>query len=210
MRVLLDWKVKKKLLAEEVVRILYRRKAILIGEFTLTSGMKSPYYIDLRVIPSYPLDFDKICDAYAQMISNEIGSFDKIAGVPTAGIPFATLIAYKLKKPLIYVRKRSERLHGRGKLVEGVLLKGERVILVDDVATTGISLLLTAESIINHGGVVAGGVVLVDREQGAEENLKSRGIQLYSLVKISSAAKLLFNEGLISKECYNKMIGVEL
>ncbi len=194
-------------MAEEALRILHRRGAILFGEFTLTSGLKSPYYIDLRVIPSYPEDFDKICSMYVEVISNEVGDVDRVAGVPTAGIPFATLVAYKLSKPLIYVRKEVERGHGRGRLVEGVLRDGDRVVLVDDVATTGGSLILTARSVRNAGGIVAGAVVLIDREQGASENLSREGIRLYSLIKMSEAAEILLRRGLISEKMYRKIIG---
>jgi len=205
---LLSWPSRKSQLAEEAVKILFKRGAILFGEFTLTSGLKSPYYIDLRVIPSYPEDFDRICTMYAEIIENEFENVDKIAGVPTAGIPFAALVAYKLKKPLIYVRKEVERAHGRGKLVEGVLHRGERVVLIDDVATTGGSLILTAKSVHSFGGKVAGAVVLVDREQGATENLKKAGVELHYLIRISDAPKILLRNGMIDEETYEKMMKI--
>jgi len=202
----LRWSERKRLLAEEAVKILFKRGAILFGDFTLTSGIKSPYYIDLRVIPSYPEDFDRICSIYAEVVKNEIDNIDKIAGVPTAGIPFATLVAYKLGKPLIYVRKEVERGHGRGKLVEGVLHKGERVVLIDDVATTGGSLILTANSVLSAGGEVAGAVVLIDREQGASEALERAGLKLHCLVKISDAAKILLRNGMIDEKMYEDLM----
>lgn len=193
-------------MSKRAVEILYKRGAILFGEFTLTSGMKSPYYIDLRVIPSYPSDFNEICEMYVELIRNEIGDFDRVAGVPTAGIPFATLIAYKLGKPLIYVRKTTERGHGRGRLVEGILEKDDRVVLIDDVATTGGSLILTANSIRFAGGKVAGAVVLVDREQGALDNLKRIDVELHYLVKITDAAKFLLERHVIDRKMYEAIV----
>jgi len=202
----LDWASLKRGLAEDIVKRLFKLNAILFGEFTLTSGLKSPYYIDLRVIPSYPDDFIRVCDAYYEILANEVGSFDRIAGVPTAGIPFATMLAYRFRKPLIYVRKEVERGHGRGRIVEGVLNVNDRVVMIDDVATTGESLMLTAQSIISMGGRVEDAVVLVDREQGAEAKLMKMGIKLHSLIKISDAARILLDHGLISGELYNKIL----
>lgn len=196
----------KRNIAIDIIKEIFNYGAILFGEFTLTSGLKSPYYIDLRVIPSYPDVFIKVCNAYYEIVKNEIGVFDKIAGVPTAGIPFATMVAYTFKKPLIYVRKEVERGHGRGKLVEGVLNVNDKVVIIDDVATTGESLILTAKSILAHGGIVEDVVVLIDREQGAYENLSKMGLKLHSLIGISDAAKILFEFGHINFEQYNKLL----
>ncbi|MEM3615455.1 MAG: orotate phosphoribosyltransferase [Candidatus Methanomethylicia archaeon] len=202
----MSWSSFKRVIASEIVKRLFHRGAILFGEFTLTSGLKSPYYIDLRIIPSFPEDFLKVCDAYYEIVRNEIGDFDRVAGVPTAGIPFATMLAYKMGKPLIYVRKDVERTHGRGRMVEGVLEANDRVVIIDDVATTGESLILTANSISNFGGRVVGAIVLVDREQGAEENLSKIGLKLHSLIKISDVVEILFRDGLLSSEQYNKIL----
>ncbi len=97
-----------------MANILFKIDAVKFGVFKLTSGKASPYYIDLRVIPSFPDAFREICDFYAQYITSQIGlkNFDRIAGIPLAGIPFASQIAYNLKKPFLYVRK-GIRLHGR-------------------------------------------------------------------------------------------------
>src|SRR5450756_2562772 len=92
---------------ERMANILFKIDAVKFGVFKLSTGKASPYYIDLRVIPSFPDAFHEICESYAQYITNqiEIKSFDRIAAIPIAGIPFASQIAYNLRKPFLYVRK---------------------------------------------------------------------------------------------------------
>ncbi len=113
----------------EIAKILHKIDALKFGVFKLTSGKASPYYIDLRVIPSFPDAFRKICDFYAEQIDSQVGlkNFDRVAGVPLAGIPFASQIAYNLGKPFLYIRK-GVRLHGRKRRVEGILISGDRVL----------------------------------------------------------------------------------
>jgi orotate phosphoribosyltransferase len=98
----------------EICKILNKIGALQFGTFKLTSGKISPYYIDLRVVPSFPDAFHKICSFYVDFIEEEIGldDFNRVAGIPVAGIPFASVIAYTLKKPFLYIRK-GVRLHGR-------------------------------------------------------------------------------------------------
>ena len=100
----------------EVCKILNKIGALNFGVFKLTSGKTSPYYIDLRIVPSFPDLFHKVCNLYIKFIRNEIGikKFDRIAGIPVGGIPFASLIAYNLNKPFLYTRKNL-RVHGRQK-----------------------------------------------------------------------------------------------
>ena len=185
----------------EMARILHKIDAFKFGLFKLTSGKVSPYYIDLRIVPSFPDAFRQICDFYGEAITSQIGlkNFDRIAGVPIAGIPFASQIAYNLKKPFLYVRK-GVRLHGRQRRVEGILISGDRVLLVDDLVTTGLTLKKAAEAVTAEGGIVKETVALLDREEGGKEKLAKRGIQLHALLKISEVANALYEIGAIDEQ----------
>jgi len=185
----------------ELAKILHNIDALKFGVFKLTSGKVSPYYIDLRIIPSVPDAFREICDFYGESITNQVGlqNFDRIAGIPIAGIPFASQIAYNLKKPFLYVRKGARR-HGRQRRVEGLLASGDRVLLVDDLVTTGLTLKKAAEAVKAEGGVVKEAVALLDREEGGKEKLAKNGIQLHALLKISEVANTLYEIGAIDEE----------
>jgi orotate phosphoribosyltransferase len=186
---------------ERMANILFKIDALKFGVFKLTSGKASPYYVDLRVIPSFPDAFREICESYAQYISSEIGvkSFDRIAAIPLAGIPFASQIAYNLKKPFLYVRK-GIRLHGRERRVEGILVSGDKVLLIDDLLTTGLTLKKAASAVRAEGGVVSEAVVFLDREERGKQLLEQNGIKLHSLLKISEVANTLYEMGAIEEE----------
>jgi len=183
-----------------MANILLKLDVLKFGVFKLSSGKASPYYIDLRVIPSFPDAFREICDFYAEYIDNEIGlkNFDRIAGVPVAGIIFASQVAYNLKKPFLYVRK-GVRMHGRERRVEGVLASGDRVLLIDDLVTTGLTLKKTIDAVRAEGGVVTDAVVFLDREEGKQQ-LEKSGIKLHSLLKVSEIANTLYELGAIDHE----------
>jgi orotate phosphoribosyltransferase len=185
----------------EMAKILHKIDALKFGVFKLTSGKASPYYIDLRVVPSFPDAFRQICDFYAEQITREIGlkNFDRVAGVPLAGIPFASQIAYNLGKPFLYVRK-GIRLHGRKRRVEGILSSGDRVLLVDDLVTTGLTLNRAAKAVRAEGGIVKEAIALLDREEGGKEKLEKNGIKLYSLLRMSEVANTLFEIEAIDEE----------
>lgn len=185
----------------EICRILNKIGALQFGTFKLTSGKISPYYIDLRLVPSFPDAFQKICAFYTDFIGKEIGlgNFERVAGIPVAGMPFASIIAYNLKKPFIYIRK-GVRLHGRQRRIEGLLNPGDRVLLVDDLITTGLSLRRAAKAITAEGGIVKDVVVLLDRQESGAEKLGKIGITLHALVNISEAAQMLYEIGSINEE----------
>ena len=185
----------------ELAKILHNIDALKFGVFKLTSGKVSPYYIDLRIIPSFPDAFREICDFYGESITTQVGlqNFDRIAGIPIAGIPFASQIAYNLKKPFLYVRKGARR-HGRQRRVEGLLASGDRVLLVDDLVTTGLTLKKAAEAVKAEGGIVKEAVALLDREEGGKEKLAKNGIQLHALLKISEVANTLYEISAIDEE----------
>ena len=193
--------MEKEAMKAELCRILNKIGALKFGAFKLTSGKVSPYYIDLRIVPSFPDAFQKICDLYVKLIKKDIGvdNLDRIAGIPTAGIPLASLTAYHLKKPFLYIRP-TERLHGRERRVEGILLPGNRVLLMDDLITSGGSLRRAAEAVRTEGGVVTDALVLLDREEGGKENLAKDNVKLHYLLTTSEAAHKLYEIGAITED----------
>jgi orotate phosphoribosyltransferase len=185
----------------DICKILDRIGAFKFGAFKLTSGKMSPYYIDLRIVPSFPDAFREINSFYVDFIKDKVGTknFERVAGIPVAGIPFAALIAYDLKKPFLYIRKGA-RLHGRERRIEGVIAPGDRILLLDDLITTGLSLQSAAKAIIAEGGCVPDAVVLLDRQEGGKERLLKSGIRLHALLNITEIAKTLHELGTIDGE----------
>jgi orotate phosphoribosyltransferase len=185
----------------EICKILDRIGAFKFGAFRLTSGKMSPYYIDLRIVPSFPDAFREICSVYADFIKNKVGTknFERVAGIPVAGIPFAALIAYDLKKPFLYIRKGVRR-HGRERRIEGVIAPGDHILLVDDLVTTGLSLQKAAKTIVAEGGLVTDAVVLLDRQEGGKERLAKSGIIVHALLNITEIANTLHELGTIDEE----------
>lgn len=169
-------------LVEELIRMIWDYKIIEFGEFKLSSGGTSHYYIDLRRALSIPKLYRLIVDSYLEVLSRI--SFDVIAGIATGGLPWASICAYRLEKPLVYVR--SERKgHGREARVEGVIESGLKAVVVDDVATTGSSIESAVKALREYGVVVEDAVVFVDREEGAYDRLRSLGVNLHSVLKAS-------------------------
>ncbi len=185
----------------QLCQVLYKIGALKFGTFKLTSGKMSPYYIDLRIVPSFPDAFHKICNIYAELITNNIGveNFKRVAGIPTAGIPFAAVVASNLGKPFLYTRP-TQRRHGRERRVEGILITGDKVLLLDDLITSGKSLLKAASAVRAEGGVVTDAVILIDREEGGKETLAKDKIKLHYLLKASEAAEKLHEVGAITEE----------
>ena len=183
--------------AEEFAREIFRVRALSFGDFTLSSGRRSGFYLDLRLIPSHPEVYTIGLDAYRGM-AERIGldEFDAVAGLATAGIAFSAPLAATLRKPMVYVRSESKS-HGLKRFVEGDLRPGSRVVLVDDVATTGGSLASAALSIRTGGHVVAHAIVLVDRLEGAMQRLSEVGVELASFTDVKEIASQLRKAGLI-------------
>ncbi|MEM1544072.1 MAG: orotate phosphoribosyltransferase [Candidatus Bathyarchaeia archaeon] len=192
----------------EVCQILKKTNAIEFGTFKLSHGKPTPYYIDLRVIPSFPDAFARISEIFVNSVRDEIGveNFDRIAGIPTAGLPLSTIIAYTLRKPLLYIRQK-QRLKGRERRVEGILMPGDRVLLIDDLVTTGLSLKKSALAVRAEGGVVSDAFVLLDREEGGEERLADIGVRLHSVLKVRDVAQKLYEMGAIDENGLKTILG---
>jgi orotate phosphoribosyltransferase len=198
------WEEEKLFLMKQVGILLIKNSAIKFGDYILASGKKSPYYIDLRQTISSPITMDWIGNALTRIVINEIGRdrIDKILGVPTAGVPFATVVSQKLAIPLIYYRQ-ARKEHGVRKKIEGILDRNDRVLIIDDLITTGESVIESAEVVRDQGGVVNELVVLLDREQGGKERLRSSRIEPHVLFRISDAMEWLHTVGLIEDKIFD-------
>ena len=155
---------------------------IKFGEFTLKSGIKSPIYIDLRQIITYPKLLSDIAQAYLPLLSNL--QFSRIAGLPYAAIPIATAISLAGNYPMIYPRKEVKE-YGTKAEIEGEYHVGETVVVIDDLATTGGSKFEAIEKLTGAGLVVKDVAVLVDRQSGARESLEKEGYSLHAVLTIS-------------------------
>jgi len=186
-------------IVQKVALLLDEVKAFQFGSFTLASGAMSPYYVDLRLVPSYPGAFGRLVDLLVDyLMAHPDIQFDRIAGIPTAGISFATLLAHRLNKPLLYVRTAPKE-HGRGRLVEGVLASGDHVLVVDDLISDGGSKIEPARSLRAEGAKVSDVLVVLDREQGGTAQLQKEQLQLRALAAITSVVEVLRQAGRLSE-----------
>ena len=194
------WRDEKKYLMKQVSLSLVRNDALKIGDYTLASGKKSPYYVDLRQSISNHIAMDWIANSLARIVINEIGKdkVDKIMGVPTAGVPFATIVSQKLAKPMLYYR-RERKEHGVRKKIEGNMERNDRILMIDDLITTGLSVIEAAEAAREQGGIVCELVVLLDREQGGQEHIRAHNIEPHVLFSISEAFEWLKEVNLLSE-----------
>ena len=190
---------------EDLILFLFDRNAIKIGDFTLSSGKKSHFYLDLRILQSYPLYFRKTISLLKDLIHSQIGfeSFDYICSVPTSGTIFGSALSYELFKPHIYVRK-DLKSYGTQKKIEGALEPNSKILFVDDVITTGQSILSGIESLSNHA-VLGGVVVLVDRNQGSQDLFNQFGLKIKSVIPIFRIIKILNDNARIDKNEYFKI-----
>ena len=187
---------------EQFVLELQRIGAIKFGSFTLKSGLVSPFYFDLRDIISYPKLLDGVSDLLVEKIKDM--NFDVITGIPYTALPIASLVAAKLNKPLIYMRKE-EKAYGTGKNVIGKFKKGAKCLVIDDLITTGASKIETAEAYEKEGVIIKDFVVVIDRSANGTEELAKQGYNLHSLINLNKILELLQNRNLISDEKVNEI-----
>ena len=170
---------------------------IKFGEFTLKSGLKSPIYIDLRQIITYPKRLEQVGAAYLPLLQDL--KFDRIAGLPYAAIPIATAISLVGNYPMIYPRKEA-KTYGTKAEIEGEYHAGETIVVIDDLATTGGSKFEAIEKLTGVGLVVKDVVVLVDRQSGAKESLAQAGYSMHAVLTISQLLEYWEENGKVSKE----------
>ncbi|MBS3788551.1 orotate phosphoribosyltransferase [Candidatus Bipolaricaulota bacterium] len=190
--------------SQKLAPLLWKSGCLDFGEFTLTSGIKSPYYVDLRLLPSYPKLFDIAADMGADLVRKKDISFDVVSAVPTGGLPFGTLLANKLGAPLTYTRKR-KKSHGEERQVEGKMEENDRVLVVDDIITTGGSVIEAVRSVRENGGKVDDVLVLLDRTEGGAENLREEDLNLNKVANIEPLVEELESREKISSEMVDKV-----
>jgi uridine monophosphate synthetase len=187
----------------QLVLDLHNIGAVKFGKFKLKSGTLSPFYLDLRVLVSYPTILRYSALAMAQVLTSI--TFDRIAAIPYAAMPIGTTIALEMNRPMIYPR-REKKDYGTGRAIEGEFNKGETVVVIDDVITTGLSKIEAIEPLHSAGLKVKDIVVLVDREQGGAKELESRGFRVHATFKIREMMKSLKDAGKVSEKEYGDVM----
>ena len=191
---------------KEFARFLHENEIIKFGDFTLASGKKSSYYVDLRLVPSYPQEFRKMIKYLEKEIEESIGldNFDSIVSVPTGGLVIASALAIETVKPLIYVRSKPKD-YGTLKMIEGKIHQGMTVLMIDDVATTGGSVVNAIKSLKDADISVKDAYVMVNRMEGAHKALEDLGVKLHSILDILKISNALHEQGIIDKDTLTKV-----
>jgi uridine monophosphate synthetase len=181
---------------------LFSIQAVKFGTFTLKSGVSSPIYLDLRVIISHPDILKNISRALGKIL--DALSFDLICGVPYTALPIATALSLDRNLPMV-MRRKEVKDYGTKKMIEGKFEKGQICLIIEDVITSGTSILETVAPLKAEGLEIEDAVVVIDREQGGKEKLKTEGIELHSLVSIFDLLKVLFYEKKISENTFREV-----
>jgi len=168
---------------DEIADFLVKNGNIKFGKFTLSSGAMSDFYVDVKSALLNPYFLKIVSKRAAGLITG-----DKVAAVELGAVPFGVAVSIETGKNLIIVRKEKKE-YGLEKMVEGELVYGEVITFVEDVTTTGSTILKAVTRLKEKGVRTDRVVVVVDRQEGARENLEQEGIELLSLVNIKNIKK---------------------
>ncbi len=187
---------------KDLILQLHAIGVVQFGSFTLKHGMQTPIYIDLRLVISYPPLMKKLIRETNRLAAQL--SFDLLCGIPYAALPIATALSLEGGYPMIWCRKEIKD-YGTKKLIEGKYHKGQTCLLIEDVMTQGESTLEIATLLRSEGLEIHDAIVILDRSQGAKENLKKNGIVLHPLIEIFDLLDILLHETKISAEISSKV-----
>jgi uridine monophosphate synthetase len=186
---------------KDIALALHEIGAIKFGDFTLKSGIKSPIYIDLRLLVSFPKVL-KMISAEMIKLAKDL-KFNVIAGIPYTALPIATVISVSENWPMVYARKEVKE-YGTKKKIEGVYKEGDTALIIDDLITTGGSKFETVEPFEASGLKITDFIVLVDREQGGRAQLEAKGYKLHSVIGINELLDILKDEKKLSESDYDR------
>jgi len=188
---------------DKISEILLSLNAVMLRTkppFRWASGILSPIYTDNRILMSYPKEREFIVNSFIKLIRKNKIKFDGFAGTATAGIPWASWLAQKLKKPMIYVRSETKD-HGKENMVEGKIEENKAYIVVEDLVSTGSSSLNTINAVRERNGVVEFCISIFTYElEKAKNNFESANIKLLTLTDFTSFVKTALKKKYISKE----------
>lgn len=184
---------------------LFRIGALRFGRFILRDGELSSYSLDIGIVPSDPQAYALSVAAYLALLK-EMGesSFDAVAGAGTAGVTFASPVAYQLKKPMLHVRLADTSL--KPGQVEGAVRPGWRTVLIGDVVNTAENLVSAVESLRRAGCVVKEAVVLVDRLEGGKAKLSAVGVRLNAFADVTSLVNTLYDQNKVTKAGWQSVL----
>lgn len=169
---------------EDLIQLLKECGAIQFGRFVLTSGAVSDYYIDIKKASTNPKILKKIAEAMAEYTEG----YDLLAGMELGAVPLVVALSLETNIPYVIIRKE-KREHGSSKQIEGGEVKGKRVLVIEDVTTSGGSVIKTIKIIRENQGIVDEVLAVVDRESGAEEKLQGLDISFIPLLSVSDILK---------------------
>ena len=191
----MSWKKRRGKL-QSLAEGLVKAGALQFGTYTLADGKETPYFVNLRGLPSYPGLYKLVVDSMAEAVS-KLPAQDAFCTSPVSGLSIAAPLSLAMKKPLVYT---AERKQGAGKSLEGEMRPGWKVMVIDDLATTGKTVLAAAKAVELEGGEVKHAAVVLDRLEGARENLSKRGIALHALTDVLELSDTLFAMGLMTED----------
>jgi orotate phosphoribosyltransferase len=187
----------------DVADILLEIRAVTLSPskpYRFVSGILSPIYCDNRLLMSYPEKRKKIMDYFVDVIKRRKLEFDVVAGIASSGIPHAAWLAERLDKPMIYIRKK-EKEHGKENLIEGKLEKGQKVVIVEDLISTGSSSINGVEAVRNAGGIVECCLAIFTYGMGkAAEGFRNAGCEIVALSNFSALIEVAGKKNYIRPE----------